>query len=254
MVIINRAAPLFGGLAIFGIFELFIRYYLNVFAAVLLSLLALALVLWQLHNRRFLNKDFWNFFITPSLFLIGSFLFILFLESDFLKNTVVVLTVFLLIIFLNNIFLYRFRPFRYRAYSLESVAGYLNLIAFWFWFTALFGFIILVDVPIWLLSFLALAITAAFYYSACWAYKLQLDKIYPYILIISLVMSEVFVSLSFLPTSFYVNGMVAAGLYYMIAGLSRSHILGNLEKKVFLKYTLFGLIIITLVLFTAHWT
>lgn len=254
MIIFNRIIPFVTSVLALALLEVFILFYSNVFVMVLAVILALLLALWQLHGRKILQKDLWNFFITPTLLIAGAFLFLLFLENETAKQAVVIITTLFILLFLNNVFLYRFQPFRYRAYALENISSYLNLIAFWFWFSSFFGFIILIDVPVWFLTLAAFVVTGALYYSACWINKLDIKKIYPHILILGLIIAEIFVAVSFLPTSFYVNGLLLAGFYYGLAGLSRAYILKTLDKKVFLRYTVFSLLIIIAVLATARWS
>ncbi len=211
------------------------------------------LILWQLLGQKAKDMDLWNFLITPLLLTWGAQSFLLFVESELIKHAVIITAALLVWFFINNIFLYRFRPQKYQAYSLENISNYINIIAFWFWFTSLFGFIILIDLSLWYLLPAAFVITAVLYYQMIWINKLEIKELWPYALVISVIAVEAFWAMSFWPTGFYVNGVVITTLYYFLAGLSRLHILGNLDKKSFLRHLAFSLIILIIILITAQW-
>ncbi len=96
-------------------------------------------------------------------------------------------------------------------------------------------------------------ITGVLFYQAIWINKITWLKSWSYILINSLVIAEFFLVISFLPTSFYVNGIILATVYYFILGLSRSYLLDKFEKKIIKKYIAVVLIVLIIVLGTARW-
>jgi len=106
MVLFNRLILWSGGLILFILLELLIKYPQLIFWLVSLMNLAVFFVIWQLTGRQFQKIKFWNFLITPILLLNSGWLFLIFLERNFAKQLFIVALASLLLLFLKVTFLY----------------------------------------------------------------------------------------------------------------------------------------------------
>ena len=68
----------------------------------------------------------------------------------------------------------------------------------------------------------------------------------------TLVLIEIFWSLSFLPTSIYVNAFIITVSYYLIAGIVRSRLLGVINSKIIKRYLFVGGACLILIVLTAR--
>ena len=70
---------------------------------------------------------------------------------------------------------------------------------------------------------------------------------------IALLLAEILLAFKFLPVSFYVTAVCLAIYHYLLFNLLLLEDRGQLDKKSFLKYLAFVVIIIFLILFTTVW-
>jgi len=253
MLIINRFAPILSALALFLLGEIFIFYPQSLFVIIILSVILIFLSLWQLTGRQIKNSQLWNFLIAPFFLFEGWIFLAVFLEERWVKHLFLVIIVFFLLIFLHNLFLFLYRPLYYRAYSLENISNYLDLLAIWLWYSSFFGLIIFLGLSPGLFVLPIIIISALIYYQSIWVNKIEIKNHWPYLIIVNLLLAEVFLAVSFLPTNFYVNGLILTVVYYVLSGLSRNFILKKLNKIIIARHLLFGIFILILGLLTAKW-
>ena len=67
----------------------------------------------------------------------------------------------------------------------------------------------------------------------------------------SLLITEFFVVINFLPIGFYISGATIAIIYYMLAGI----LINKMKHKElkYMRYLITGFILLFVVLFTARW-
>jgi len=66
-------------------------------------------------------------------------------------------------------------------------------------------------------------------------------------------MTEFYLALSMLPTSFLTNAAAFACALYLLLGLSRAHLLERLSKSVLKQYLMVGGGLLILIFLTARW-
>ena len=214
--------------------------------------LFLVFIIWHLNNYQL--KKFKIFLITPLILLFSSTLFVAFLKTKTLKYFIVLVLAVFLAVFLETLFLSLYKPDRYQIGSLENISGYLNLISLFFLVSGLYGLLIFLVIPLWILALVLLVVSALLTYEIMAVSEILFSKSWSYIIIFSLILLELFWVISFLPTSVYVNGLIIALAYYVMAGLSRNWLLGNLEKSVIKRYLLVSLVCFIVILITAKWS
>ncbi len=215
-------------------------------------LLLLALTIWELANRQ-RQKNFWYFLSSPALFLVSLFLNLLFIEQSAIRWLIGLAGAVFLAIILENLFVYFHQPHRYQPCALENIYNYFNLLALFLFFSGVYSLIIFLDLPVALLAVLIFAVVVIFGFQAGWLYQLAPAHSWFYWLTLALMMTELFAAVSFLPTSFYVNGAILASAYYFLSGLICSRLLNRLERTIIKRYCLIALAALVIILGTARW-
>lgn len=253
MLIINRFIPLISLILLSLLGEVFIFYSQGLFPAVILSGGFLFIFVWQLTGRRIKNIELWSFLI-PVLFLFWGWIFLtIFFEVVWIKQLFLLLVMIFIFVLFYNIFLFLHQPLSYKVYSLENISNYLNLFIVWLWFSSFFGLVIFLGLPSGAFVFPVIILGALIYSQNLWINKINLKDNWLFLVIAALLLAEMFLAVSFLPTDFYVNGLILAVAYYLLAGFSRDFILKKLDRAVIIKNLSFSIIILAAVLTTAKW-
>lgn len=262
MFIINRTIPFIGPIFIWMLWEnVFIRPKLFLVFALIISII-LFFSFWQLFGRsvKFISfsagrgKEFWQFFGLSFLFFLSSFLFcVSFLPSGLFRHFFVLLVTFLFYSVLENVFNFLYRIDVYQPHSLESLFNYLNLLIFFFLSLNFYGLIFFLNMSFWLLLFvffLAVLLLSFYYF---WANKILNRENMLHIFIITLILTEFFWAVSFLPTNFYVDSLLLLLIYYLMTIMSKYYILKILNKKLIKQHLIVAGAALLLILLTARW-
>jgi hypothetical protein len=222
------------------------------------------LALWQLMNQK-ITKEFWQFSLAPFLFLLSGLLFFILLtpKNDWLKHLLILIITGFLAIILESVFNFLHRQEKYPLFAIENIYSYLDLITFFFFLASFYYLIVFSNFPLWLLLLFTIIIVGFLSYQVFWANKILTPELksrgypngtaYLFILVISLILGELFWIINFWPTGFYFNALLLSLFYYIIIGISRYHLLGQLNKKVVRKYLVIGGICLVVILVTVRW-
>ncbi|MFZ5364963.1 MAG: hypothetical protein ACOZBH_02050 [Patescibacteria group bacterium] len=177
----------------------------------------------------------------------------MFLERSWARHLLALSLSFFCGVFLENIFIYIYQHEKYQTNSLENVSNYLNLAAMFLFSSSLFGFSIFLNIALWQLSLISFVFTFALTFQTIWINKINIRSAPLHIFVICLILFELFWAVSFLPTAFYVNGLIIAISFYFINNLMRLHLLNSLNKKIIRRYLILCGLTIFFVLLTAQW-
>lgn len=253
MKFLNRITPVLSAAVVFILLQQLIMAPKQIYWLTFLMLAVIVLSLWQLTGRKLKNKKLWQFIITPLLLLASGVLFLSFLEGKFLKQVFLLGLVILNWSFLEVIFLlYHFRA-KYQAHSLENISSHLNLVVIFLTASSFFSLMIFLAFPPWLLVLAFAIFSGLLTDQLIWANGLSLTAGWPYVIVIVLAATEIFWTVSFLPTSVYVNGLIVTIAYYLMTGISRNWLLGIKQAQVIKRYALISIICLTIILVTAKW-
>jgi len=236
--------------------EIIIYHYdVGTFFSKSLYLLSLALLLIIFFSIKALSKQsvYKNFLINNLLYTIAVLSFIIFIELSLLKIIFALLFSIILFISLENIYLFNAKSIKYQPYSLQNFSSYFNLISCFLLYSSFFGFMIFLQTPMWFLLLAVIVVTSLLIYQLMWVSSINSKKSRPYILLITLLVSEGFWALAFLPTSIYVNALLLSVVYYVVVGLTLNQLLGILNRSVVKRYVTIVSIIILTILLSAKW-
>ncbi len=253
MILIHRISPFV--LAIMLSLGMYVIVFTSVqpvataVAMIVCSLLLFGRLL-QFEVRTF---QFWNFVLTPVLFLVASLGMIFFLEQPSVIMMIAGLAVALILLYAEYVFQYIHLPATYQPYSLEYLSLFLNLLTVFFLSAVGFGLILLVQISLGIVSLFALFCFVFVIYGTFWVSKAHESKIKPYTLGGSILMTELFIAISFLPTSHFTSAALMTVLFYLFIGLTRAHVLRTLSTPIIKHYLITSSVLLLAILLSSQW-
>lgn len=199
-------------------------------------------------------RSFFLFLTTPLFLVLGQFIFVLFLEGKLLRHIIAIIPTMILGIFLENTYVHFQKKEKYEQYSMGNILSFLSLIILYLFAASLFGFIVYLNVSLWIATFIIMFVAFIVTEQVMYFHEVSFQKSWPYLVIISLVVGEFFWVINFLPSSLYVNAFILTVLYYLMIGVSRNHLLGILNRSVFFRYFFISIFSLLVVLITAKWS
>ena len=250
---INRLIPGLTAIVVFGLMEQLLNKPRQIIIIAFLIIAVCWLGTWQLTDRKFFNKKLWQLVITPATLLVGGILFFSFLENPQLQQIFLVFFAGALWTYFEVVYLWlHFRP-KYQPHSLENISTDLNLVTIFLTASGLYGLMVFFGLPLWELTMLFIITAELLTHQMVWASGATLSTQWPYVSIITLAVSQVFVAVSYLPSSMYVNGILVTLSYYFMSGIARNWLLDIKDTKVIRRYLLLALIAAGVVLLSAKW-
>lgn len=192
------------------------------------------------------------FLISPIFLLCGAILFLLFLKSGILMHLSILFFSFIFFLFSESLFA-NFYDYEHQSYPLENVLTGVNLLALFLIYSHIFLFLTMFHFSLWIILAILILITFISSYQLFYTYKIERKINYFYSIITTIIIFEVFWSIIFLPTNFYVNGLILINVYYIIIGMSYFHFMEILTKARIIRHLSISLIIVILTLATAQW-
>lgn len=253
MGLLNRSIPWLSALSVFLLFERVFKIPEQVFYLVPLSLVIVILCTWQLTGRKIINEKFWRFSITPVFFLSGAALFLTFFEGLILRQIFLVVFAVFIWVYFEVLFLWLHHRPRYQAHSLENISTHLDLLTIFFLASGSYSLIAFLGVSIWILAFCFIMMSGLLTYQLIWTSGANVRVAWTFVAVITLVISEIFFAVTYLPSSIYVNGLIVTLCYYLMTGLARNWLIDVKEGKVIKRYLLISIIAFLLVMISAKW-
>lgn len=253
MFILNRTISFFAPLFIFLTWEIFFTQPKSIIIFGLIIFAITFFAFWFLSSQK-INKEFWQFFSLPFVFISSSFLFsILLLPEGIFRHIFIVAIAFFMYLILESIFNFLYRPNIYQTQSIETFFGYLNLLIIFFLTSSFYNLTFFLNLSLWLvlIFFFFTVLFLNFYFF--WVNKILTKENVLYVLIIALIMAEFFWVISFSPANFFVSSLILVLIYYLMVVFSKYHILKILNKKIIRQYLIIIGIALLLTLLTAQW-
>lgn len=253
MFLIKKLIPIILPILFFIGFELIFQAPERFWNIIIPLYVILLISIFLIFYKKYSIKSGLNFLVTPVLLFTGTILFLAFLENLLLKHLILLILSFILGSLLHNIFVFINQTQKYQAYSLENLIDYTTLIIAFLFFSSFYVLLTFLNIPVWKLCLLVFALSILMYHQLLWVNKISMRRGWIYIFISTLIISEMFWTLSFLPTSYFINALVLTLIYYVIVGIGKLHLLDHLEFKTARKYIVIAIIGLVLTLSTAKW-
>lgn len=237
----------------FILLEIYFFYPKSVFVILVLLFSVIFFIARQFIRASEKKDGIINVISLPTLFVFGS-VFV----SFFIVNKLIVHLLFLVdLIFLYYYFkmlYYYFLGFNlYQKVNMEYLSTYGNFVAFYFMAVSFFGLQLFLDIAVWKLIIFLATVVFLIVFQTSWAGEIDKKTSFFYGLLLSLIMLELAWGISFLTLSYYILGLILTISFYVLIGLIRFYLFGNLNKEKVKMYLIFGLISVSIALLTARW-
>ncbi|MCU0679591.1 MAG: hypothetical protein MUC28_04080 [Planctomycetes bacterium] len=249
----NRFLPLLVPVLVWLALEIYLKWPKMVYAIVCLVWLLFFFAVSQFIKASRSREKLSNYILLPSYFFVGAVSFSAMTPNNYLVQLIFFVSSLFIYYYFRSVYYHLLRPEIRQPYSPENLSAYGNFIAFYFISSALFGLQSFLNIAVWNLMILMLIAIALAAYQAIWAIGIEKPANYLFILVACLVLVELAWSVSFLPLSFYILGLVMAIYYYILMGIMRDYLLKKLDKKTVRFYLLSGFASLLAVLVTARW-
>lgn len=253
MWIINKAIPFVSSVILFVLFELWAMqptwtYYI---AGVILAVIFLTVWLVTAHSPR--RKMFWQFLINPLMFIVGVFIFYIFIDQPLVRHIYLAACIFGYYLVFHNIFSFLHQTKDYQPYALENIYSYLNIATVFFFSAAAGGMLAIIGWPSWALVAPMFLIGVYSFLSLLLAHKVPTKPQWLYIIFLGLITAESFYVLSFLPSSFLFSALMITVIYYLFSYTIRDYLSHSVTRENLLKYIFISIAIVIISLLTTRW-
>jgi hypothetical protein len=251
---IKKYLPIFNAFIIF-IFSLLafflIDYSISYFLIFYSLIILFSLVSFLLLLEKEIKKG-WPLLSVFILFLASAIFFVVFIQSLTLKIFFIFIISVLAYIFSIAVFRFFYEPRKYSPYSMENISFSITLLTFTFVISDLFALNNFLEFPIWLCVILSFCISIITLLFIAWLNKIQLEK--KFFIFISLMTGEFFWSLTLLPTSFYINGVISGLLFFIPINLIiKKNKDGLLTEDTLKKHLVLGIVVLFFIFLLAKW-
>lgn len=235
----------FISLALFELF--FFRASLFYLAAILLGAW-IVLAVKQVTGRKILDKELWNVSLLPLLLSSALAAYSILLVRGAATQLLFLADAIFLGYYLKNVYRGASQEF------LENISASGSFLTVFFLFAAAYGLKVFLGIQIWVLILIMGAAVFLCAYQLFWASKIEWQKQSSYLLLICLVLTQLGWALYFLPFNYNFLGLILAICFYLLVGLVRPFLRGNLTAKTVKLYLFFGLASLAVIFLAAKWT
>jgi hypothetical protein len=176
------------------------------------------------------------------------------LENNLVINLFLAIWSLVLFIYLEAVFHDFYETYRKHLLNLENIVLYCNLLVIFFLTASLLSWGVFLNFSYWLIFII---LPAVYFFLLTLSFKLQKFGLVDSRLkagVITLILWEILIGFKLLPVSFYVSAAGLSIAYYCLFYLVLSGRHGKLSWKDFLKYAIFSLLLLLIVLLTAVWS
>lgn len=228
----------------------FPQFYLQI---VIAWLVIMGVSIWLSIVESLFSRQFLNYSITPFFLTLSVFLFLSLIESDPAKQILLVGASLLYWVYLSAVATFNFDYANYQHPALENISYYTSVISLFFISILAYAAETLLGLQLWISAAILISIIAIMVHQSLWAARIKGQKNTLYILSMVVMMAEIFWSISFLPSNFYLQGFLVTIAYYCLFGLLKSNLLGIFSNKLLVRYLLLCGAAVAAVIATARW-
>lgn len=209
----------------------------------------------RLLNWRPHKTESWLLLGTPLMLLFASEVVFLFLDSATLRLGLSVIAAFFLYFYAEHLFGFVHLPVFYQPHALQNLTMVLQVLAMFFFVAGLHAFVLFVPfIPLIVLVILLIPYTCASIFLSLWMGKAPRDIQRRYAVGGTILFTELFIALSFLPSTFTTSAALLAICFYLFLGLTRAHVQAKLTRRLVRRYLGLSFLMLVLVIMSARWT
>ncbi len=253
MILIHRLTPFAIGLIVSLGFVSLLQTWLPPMGSVLLGLVPIALLYGRLLHFHVREFEFWYFLGIPLLYLLASFGMIFLFEQPISSFLLAVVSVVFLVLFAEYLFQYTHLPSQYQPYSIEYLSLLLNVLTVFFLSSVAYGTNLLIQTPLWLLAPIFFLLSLFVLYGTLFVSKAEGARLRPYAIAGSILTTEFFVTLAFLPSGLYTNAALITLFFYLFLGLTRAQVHHKLSASVVKRYVGTALVLLIIIVLSTDW-
>jgi hypothetical protein len=207
------------------------------------------LLLWE-----FRRPAFWVFLGTPTLLLLSALMFFLIIESNVGAWTMAITITLGLGLYAENLFTFYHLPSAYQAYSLEFLSLMCYMISAFFFTGSTYMAQLFLELPLWIPAIATFLIVLLATVAVFWVSKIGFETGIIFAVTGAILMTELYIALSMLPTSFVTHAAAFTVIWYVYLGVARAHVLEKLTPGIIRRYVVVGCMLLALIFGTATWT
>lgn len=253
MILLYRITPFLVAIVALLGYAAFVFRFAHPFFVMGTSVVCVASLLARLLRFHVQEFSFWFFLGIASLFFLSSFGMLFLFETMWISIALAALCASLLVLFTEFVFLYIHLPSRYQPFSLEHLTSLLNLLSIFFFSSFAFATRLLIQIPLSLLALLFFLLSFFLVYGVLWVTKAESFRSRLYALFGAIVLTELFVCITFFPTGFYTNAALMTIFFYAFFGLTRTEALHKLSPDVVKRYIFVSIILLLVVTISSKW-
>ncbi|NBS70620.1 hypothetical protein EBT31_17145 [bacterium] len=199
------------------------------------------------------RTGFWVFLGMPLFLLASSLAFFLLLENDGTKWVLGAVVTLGLTLFAESLFSFYHLPSTYQAYSLEYLSLMLAVGGLFFITSATYLAQLFLEAPVWAMAILIALIIFAVFVAVFWVSKMSWEAGRMYAGMGALLLAEIYLACSWLPTGYTTNAAVFAicAAWYLI--VMRAHAFQKVTGPLLMRHSAFAAFLILLLFLTTPW-
>lgn len=253
MILLYRITPFLVALVAFLGYAAFVFRFGHPVLVMGVSCALVTLLMARLLRFHVQEFSFWFFLGIASLFFLSSFGMLFLFETLSVSIAVACVSAALLVLFTEFVFLYTHLPSRYQPFSLEHLTSLLNLLSIFFFSSFAFATRLLIQMPLSFLALLFFLLSFFLVYGVLWVTKAESFRSRLYALFGAMVLTELFVCMTYFPTGFYTNAAFMTIFSYAFFGLTRTEALHKLSGDVVKRYVFTAVFLFCVVAISSKW-
>jgi len=227
----------------------YIDYLWYIFSALILLFFFTWIVIVR---REVLTKEQIVIATSPFVFLLGSFAFVILVDSVLLKQVIVFLIASGMFFIFRAMYFFHWHSAKYQPSSLQVQVRYLNIISLFFITTFFYALEVFLNFSIVWNTLVVFVLLMASEWQYVYMRRLKRQEKF-YAGIIAVLLSQVFVAIDVLPFLIYVKGVLFLIIFYVVTELHYASIRGLWKKKELVILISIAMALIILLLTTTKW-
>lgn len=207
--------------------------------------------------RRSFDSDGRSLLAPPAVFLCGVAMSLFFLPlrwpANVIAHALTLASVLSVWVYFEEVYRYVYEPERYHQHALEHLTGFLGIVALAGFLGGIFGLRIFLNTRLIYLLPITLGLAMLVSASVFAVQPISRASLWSLSAIFGVLLTEMTLAAHFLPTHYWVNSLIITIPFYVAMHLVRHELNATLTRGHIRRYSLIGVISLTLVLVTAQW-